>query len=231
MNEEVIEISLEDIWLLIKRNWIMITACTVVAAMLGLLYTQFLVAPTYTATSKLYIMNTVATRYTEDGRPVINTGDLSLNEMLSKDYMEILKSKRVTNAAAKRMGLFSLGGYNISVSSKEDTRMIQIVVTGTDQKGVARLNNILTEEFIACIHDIVKVDNITVVDPATVPVAPSGPDKTKNMMMAGMVGLVIALAIVFLRYFLDTTIKTPEDVQRHLDLPVLARIPEFSEQK
>ena len=127
------------------------------------------------------------------------------------------------------MGLLSLGDYDISVSSATDTRMIKIVVTGTDQKGVAKLANILTEEFTACVQQIIHMDNVTVIDTATVPAGPSGPAKAKNTMLCAMAGLMVALAISFLRYFLDTTIKSSDDIERYLNLPVLAKIPDFTE--
>lgn len=228
--EDEMEISLEEIWEVVKKNWKLMVICTVVAAVLGFLVNQFLLAPTYTASSRLYIMNTTqANNYNTDGEQIVSTTDLSSSLMLSKDYIEILKSDRVTKAAAQRMGLLNLGGYDISVSAATDTRMIKIVVTGTDQKGVAKLANILTEEFTACVQQIIHMDNVTVIDTATVPAGPSGPAKVKNTMLCAMAGLMIALAISFLRYFLDTTIKSSDDIERYLNLPVLAKIPDFTE--
>lgn len=228
--EDEMEISLEEIWEVVKKNWRLMVICTVVAAVLGFLVNQFLLAPTYTASSRLYIMNTTqANNYNTDGEQIVSTTDLSSSLMLSKDYIEILQSERVTKAAAQRMGLLSLGDYDISVSSATDTRMIKIVVTGTDQKGVAKLANILTEEFTACVQQIIHMDNVTVIDTATVPAGPSGPAKAKNTMLCAMAGLMVALAISFLRYFLDTTIKSSDDIERYLNLPVLAKIPDFTE--
>lgn len=224
------EISLEEIWEVIKKNWKLLAICTVVAAILGLLVNQFVLEPTYTASSRLYIMNNTQTNNSgTNGEQVVSTTDLSSSLMLSKDYIEILQSDRVTKAAAQRMGLLNLGEYDISVTSATDTRMIKIVVTGTDQKGVAKLANILTEEFTACVQQIMHMDNVTVIDSATVPAGPSGPAKGKNTMLCAMVGLMIALAISFLRYFLDTTIKSSDEIERYLNLPVLARIPDFTE--
>lgn len=228
--EDEMEISLEEIWEVIKKNWKLLAICTVVAAILGLLVNQFVLEPTYTASSRLYIMNNTQTNNSgTNGEQVVSTTDLSSSLMLSKDYIEILQSDRVTKAAAQRMGLLNLGEYDISVTSATDTRMIKIVVTGTDQKGVAKLANILTEEFTACVQQIMHMDNVTVIDSATVPAGPSGPAKGKNTMLCAMVGLMIALAISFLRYFLDTTIKSSDEIERYLNLPVLARIPDFTE--
>lgn len=228
--EEEVEISLEEIFGIIKRNWKMIMMFTVFTAVMGFIVNQFVLSPEYTASSRVYIMNTTpGSAYTATGEIAINASDLSSSLMLSKDYVEILKSDRVTKAAAQRMGVLDLSEYDISVSTASDTRMIRIVVKGAEQKGVAKLANILTEEFTACVQQIMHMDNITVIDAATVPAQPSGPAKARNTLLAGMVGCLAAVAIVFLRYFMDTTIKNSEDVQKYLELPVLAKIPDFSE--
>lgn len=224
------ELDLLELFGVLKKNWKLLAICTVVMAVLGLLVNLFVLTPTYTASSRLYIMNsTQADKYNANGELVVNATDLNSSLMLSKDYVEILKSDRVTKAAAKRMGLMGLGEYDISVSTASDTRMIKIVVTGTDQKGVAKLANILTEEFTACVQQIMHMDNVTVIDAATVPAGPSGPAKAKNTVLCAMIGFVAAAAVVILRFLLDTTIKTSDDVEKHLNLPVLARIPDFTE--
>lgn len=228
--EEEVEISLEEIVGILKRNWRMILIFTVVTAVLGFVVNQFVLSPTYTASSRVYIMNTTqSSAYAANGEFAINASDLNSSLMLSKDYVEILKSDRVTKAAAQRMGLMDLAEYDISVSTASDTRMIRIVVKGVEQKGVAKLANILTEEFTACVQQIMHMDNITVIDAATVPAQPSGPAKARNTLIAALAGCFVAVAIAFLRYFLDTTIKTTDDIQRYLELPVLAKIPDFSE--
>lgn len=226
--EEEVEISLEEILEVLKKNWKILTVVTVLAAFVGLAVNLFVLPPSYTASSRLYIMNTTQSA-SYNGEGAVTASDLNSSLMLSKDYAEILKSDRVTKAAARRMGLLNLNDYAISVNTASDTRMIKIVVTGTDQKGVAKLANILTEEFTACVQQILHMDNVTVIDTATVPSAPSGPAKAKNTLLCALVGFFIAAGFAFLRYFMDTTIKSSDDIQRYLDLPVLARIPDYTE--
>ncbi|RYD07019.1 hypothetical protein N752_00120 [Desulforamulus aquiferis] len=77
--------------------------------------------------------------------------------------------------------------------------------------------------------EIMKVDNVNVIDLAVTPSNPVKPNKKLNILIAGVVGLMIALGLVFLLEFLDRTIKTSEDVKRHLGLPVLGAIPKIDE--
>ena len=69
-----------------------------------------------------------------------------------------------------------------------------------------------------------SVNSLSIVEPAVVPAAPSGPGKMRTLLMAAAVGLVLAVATAFLLEYLDDTIKTPEDVERVMQLTTLAGI-------
>ena len=52
------------------------------------------------------------------------------------------------------------------------------------------------------------------------------PNKRMNLAMAFLLGLVVSVMLALVLEFLDNTIKTPEDVMRHLDLPLMGMIPD-----
>jgi polysaccharide biosynthesis transport protein len=70
-----------------------------------------------------------------------------------------------------------------------------------------------------------KSSNIRVVDPALAPTTPSGPQKTRNILLACLVGLVGGVGLAIFREYLDNTIKSPDDVERLAGLPSLAVVP------
>ena len=72
-------------------------------------------------------------------------------------------------------------------------------------------------------------ENITIVEPATVPNYPSGPNKTKIVLTATAVGVVLAAGIVLLLEFMDNTIQSSDDIEKHLGIPVLAQINKLDE--
>ncbi|HNR46022.1 MAG TPA: polysaccharide biosynthesis tyrosine autokinase [Anaerolineaceae bacterium] len=72
------------------------------------------------------------------------------------------------------------------------------------------------------------VSSIVQVEEATVPTVPVRPDILKTTLMAAMIGLVLSAGCVIAREVLDDTIKTPEEVVRLLDLPVLGVINHYS---
>jgi capsular polysaccharide biosynthesis protein len=76
------------------------------------------------------------------------------------------------------------------------------------------------------IVDIMNVDNVSLLSPAELGENPSpvAPDPVLNMGVAFVVGLMFAVGIAFLLDFLDSTIKTEDDVEKELGIPVLASI-------
>jgi polysaccharide biosynthesis transport protein len=73
----------------------------------------------------------------------------------------------------------------------------------------------------------IPASNVTVVDKAEVPLRPSKPLKRLNVMLAGALGLMMGLGFALVSEHLDNTLRTPEDVERHLKLPTLAVVPDF----
>jgi capsular exopolysaccharide synthesis family protein len=67
--------------------------------------------------------------------------------------------------------------------------------------------------------------NIRVVDRAEIPPFPVKPQKTLNILMSILAGMVFGLGLAFFQEYLDNSIKSPEDVTRYLTLPTLAMIP------
>jgi capsular exopolysaccharide synthesis family protein len=70
---------------------------------------------------------------------------------------------------------------------------------------------------------------LSVVEPAVFPQAPIGSRALTNVVLAASIGLVLAAGVVFLLEYLDDTIKTGEDVDRVLQLPILGAIARIQE--
>ena len=79
----------------------------------------------------------------------------------------------------------------------------------------------------ARISEVMQPTDVQVIDVAVAQLKPIAPKKTLNVMIAGILGLFIGLALAFMLEYMNKTVKTIEDVKNYLDLPVLGSIPDF----
>lgn len=70
--------------------------------------------------------------------------------------------------------------------------------------------------------------NVRVIDRALLPKAPFRPTLRKNLKAALGLGLLLGLGMIALLEYLDRTVKTAEQVEKLLQLPVLSVIPDVS---
>jgi polysaccharide biosynthesis transport protein len=70
-----------------------------------------------------------------------------------------------------------------------------------------------------------RSDNVTQVEEARTPRAPIGPARARNIVIALLLSLAVGVGLAFLLDYLDDTLKSVEDVDRHLQLATLALIP------
>jgi capsular exopolysaccharide synthesis family protein len=70
-----------------------------------------------------------------------------------------------------------------------------------------------------------NASNISIIDPADVPMRPVTPNKKKNLLLALIIGLVGGVGLCFIFDYLDDTIKGPDDVEKLANLPSLGVIP------
>ncbi|QDK31502.1 GumC family protein [Sphingomonas sp. IC081] len=97
-------------------------------------------------------------------------------------------------------------------------------------KRIADTNRALYDTLLSRYNQInaiagAAVNNITLVDRAEVPTEPSSPKLILNIALSFIVGLLVAAAAVLLREVFDGSIRSPEDVEVKVGLPLLGLIP------
>ncbi len=221
------EISLKDIYESILRRMLLVVIFPVIAVIVTAAFVFFFEDPVYTSSASMYVLNK---QNTENNS--INYSDLQSSAMLTADYREIILSKRVLSEVADE--------YNMSVSAiksrtkvttANDTRVLVISVTMEDPVLAANLANAIGKEFATTVVEIMEVDNVSFVDYAELSPRPSAPDKPEGLLMAGVLGLIVGMVIAACIDIFNTTIRTVDDVEKHLNLTVLARIPRIEEKK
>lgn len=77
------------------------------------------------------------------------------------------------------------------------------------------------------ISEAQTISSISLTEPAFQPTDPVRPRVMINTALAAMVGFLLAGGVLVAREALDDTLHTPEDIKKHLNLPVLGAIESF----
>lgn len=223
MDTKEYEIDLKHLLgIILHKLWIIVLFTILAVAASGFL-SFYVLTPIY-ETSTTLIVNKPA-----ESISAIQYNDVLLSQKLAKTYGEIIKSRTVLSRVIENLSLnYTVGEFRekISVLSVNDTEIIEIKVTDENPELAALIANELANVFMGEVTRILKADNVQVIDQALVPQFPVKPRPMFNMAVAGVLGAMLGLGITLVREYFDDTIKTTEDIERYLQLPVLGTIPD-----
>lgn len=220
------EINIKELFAFYLSKMRMILIIVFVTILAGAVYALFFQEPTYESTTRLVLTGTATAAGSTDDAG-ITQNDLNLNSKLVATYREFIKSKTVLKEVIASLGLdYTVSELEnmISVSSVTNTEMINIAVSGKNAEEVADIANELANIFSLKIVDVYNIDNIYVVDKAEVNSVPVNINVTKQLAIYTLVGIVLAMVIVFVMFYFDTTIKEESQVEK-LGLSVLCSVP------
>lgn len=220
------EIDLLEIFYLLKSKWKEIFLALLVGALIFGAYHTFLVKPSYQADASIYITNTES---------ALSFSDLQLSSALTDDYANIIKSRTVLNRVIEELDLnldYKQLAKLVAVSNPDSTHIVDIKVTCDDPEMSRNITNALLNISVSQIYQIIGSGEPTVIDYS---VAEAVQDVTlslfKYLAIGGFLGACVACAIFILQMLMDGTMKTEEDIDKYLHLPVLAAVPYYNEKK
>jgi capsular polysaccharide biosynthesis protein len=221
-NDEEIEIDLLELFgfYLDKIRWI--AAGFLVGALIAGLVTHFAITPKYTATSKMYMVSA-------GSQSVVDLTDLNIGQSISKDYVELLKTRPIIESVIREQKLqysFTelVGMLDLTVIT--DTRIICINATSPDKKEAMNIANALAEKGVTELPKLMETPEPHIAEYAVVPVNKSSPSLTKNTMIGALLGLLIMLGLFTIQFLMDDTFKSADDIEREFGVMPLTVIPE-----
>ena len=222
--DDEIEIDLKEIFYLLLSHWKSIFLAMLIGATIFGAYHTFLLKPSYQADASIYITSTDL---------MISFSDLQLSAALTDDYANIIKSRTVLNRVIDELDLnlnYKQLGALISVENPDSTHIVDIKVTCDDPELSRNITNALMNISVDQIYQVIGSGEPTVIDYAMAEaVQDVTPSLKKHLMLGALLGALIVCAIVVLRMLTDTTLKTVDDIDRYLNLPVLAAVPYYRE--
>lgn len=223
MNETMEEISLHEIFLTIKKRLRMIISITTAAAIISALISFFLLTPIYQSSTQILVSQE------KSEQAAYNVGDIQTDIQLINTYNVIIKSPAILDKVVQELNLDRTAeqlNNQITVGSENNSQVVSITVEDPDPNTAAEIANTTAKVFKRDITTIMNVNNVSILAQAKVGENPSPikPQPLLNIAIAIVVGLMVGVGIAFLLEYLDKTIKTEQDIEKTLGLPVLGAI-------
>ncbi len=222
--DDEIEIDLREIFFALLANWKSILMAFLIGAVLLGAYHSFLLDRSYQADAKIYITNTDS---------LITFSDLQLSAALTEDYANIINSRTVLNQVIDDLQLdltYEELQELVEVENPDSTHIIHLMVTCNDLELSRNIANALLNVGIDQIYQIIGSGEPTVIDYAEADaVKDVTPSLLVYMLIGGVVAAFVICALLVVRLLTNTTMRSEEDVDRYLHLPVLAAIPYYKE--
>jgi capsular polysaccharide biosynthesis protein len=205
----------------------MIVFMVVIFAVMGALVSKFVIVPKYTATVTFYVNNNK-----NSVSQNLSYSDLSAASMLVPTYIELIKSKSVLKTVEDKINTgFTSDQLASMISASEqgdDTQLMVLQVTNSNPENAYLIANAIADIAPTKIVELMDGSSVKVVDYAEMPTVPTSPNVTKNTMLAAILGLILSVGIIFLRYILETSIKSEDDIKRMFpNIPVIGVVPEI----
>ena len=223
-----IEIDLGEVFMLMWHNLWLILLCAAIAAAGAFCVSKFAITPMYESTTKVYIIDK------KDNNSALTYSDMQLASQLTKDYAQLIKSRSVLDQVINNLELEDTYGTlnnRVAVTTPTDSRILAITVTDPSPLQAQVIADEIRTVASDQITEVMNIDAVNTVDYADLPKVPASPSIKKWTALGFLVGAFLCVAVLLIRFLLDDTVKTSEDVERFLGMSTLAMIPLIDEQE
>ncbi|MFC4386568.1 YveK family protein [Gracilibacillus marinus] len=224
-------ISLKEIFAVLKKRLGLIIAITVVAAGISAIISFFVITPTYQSNAQ-FIVN----QDTNAESSTVDINQIRSNVEIINTYNQIIVSRRILDQVVEELDLpYSSGtlASQVAVSSQQNSQVVNLTVTNEDPYLAADIANKTIEVFQEEVPVLLNVNNVSVLAEAVTGANPSpvNPKPMLNIAIAIVVGLMAGVGLAFLLEYLDNTIKTEQDIEDKLGLPILGVVAHVTDEE
>ncbi|MGG1911812.1 Wzz/FepE/Etk N-terminal domain-containing protein [Priestia megaterium] len=218
-------ISLRDLFQVLRKRLWLIALIAIIAATISAVISFFVLTPVYQTSTQILV------NQAKSEQQLYNAGAVQTNVQLISTYNDIIKSPAILDTVIEKLKLDgsakSLSGQ-IQVTSAENSQVALITVQDTNAKRATEIANTTASVFQQKVPKIMNmnIDNVSILSKADLAASksPVKPQPILNIAIALVVGLMVGIGLSFLLEYLDNTVKTEQDIENILELPVMGVI-------
>lgn len=217
------ELSLARVLEIILKLWWLVLIFAVAVAFIAFSVSKFFMTPKYTSKAKVYVDGS---QHSTGG---VNYNDLTTNARLVSTYIEILCSDSALDRVAADCGYDNVTGdkikSNITMNSANETEVLEINYNDiTPEKSRDILQTLLYNAQDE-VSKVISGCKVMIVDNASLPTTTSSPNVKQNTFIGLFLGVVLGVAVVFIKELIDTRVKDYDDLKTRYNIAVLGIIP------
>lgn len=219
-----LEIDLVDLALVLLDKLYYIIFFMLLGAVLLNAFAYFCVAPTYESTAKMYIVSA-----SDDS--VVDLTDLNIGTSLTADYEELMMSYPVLDQVIEKMNLdmdYSELAKMITITNPSDTRILVVTVASKDPELSRDIANTVVTVATDYLPRTMGTEEPNIAQVARVAEHKSKPSYAQYTIIGALVGLLLCCGFFIVRYMLDDTVHTAEDVEKYFGIVPLTSIPDIA---
>ncbi len=216
------ELTVKDILKILKKRWLQIAAfCIFVTLAAGMYYQQQ--PDVYRAQAKLQVLLV----YTDNSNQT--RVDPYISQRFIGDFAQLIQIPAIMDKSKEQMNVADaeFSSVSIGISEVPNTGILLLSASGVDKDLCMKKANVVSQVFVEYIADEIMENLVRVIEKASLPIILVGPARMKNTLMAGVVGLLLAIGVALAIEMLNTTLRTSDAVENALGVPVLASIQNY----
>ena len=202
------------------KRWYLIVCTVIICLIISIIYALFNIAPTYSCSAKLYIIN--------KGEDALSSGDLSVSTAIANDFEIIINDDNIIGEVAQALDYkYSSKQIKsfISVDHPESTRVIELIVETENVEDSKKIVSSICEISQDKIIDIMGVDRISIISQGHITTEPARSRQIKIAILGFLGGIGASFVLISLMVLTNNRISSAKDIEEGLGLNVLATIP------
>lgn len=216
-------IDLGDIWTVVRKHLVLFIIIILVCAVGYGFGRSYVDPPKYASNATIFL----TPRFDEDGD--LDQSSISTNRTLLNNAIALMTRENIMSQVSEQIGNMTPEEIQktLTVEAVSGTELISISSETTDPQLSKRIVDATVNAFIETMQENLNLDNITIVDQPKLNFESQSTPIAVYMLQGGAVGLVIDVLLTALWVLFDKRLRTKEEAEKYLGVPVYAVLPDL----
>lgn len=211
---------------LLKKLWLIVLVGLIVGGSV-FIATKIIIKPSYRSGFTAYVNN----KQGKQDNDLLTSSDVSASKQIVQTYQKILTSNTILTAAAESMGIdvpYSVLKSKVSTEVQDETEIISVYVVDTDPQFAYDYAQAISKTAPQYMSQIVEGSSMKIIDYPEYNETRYKPNYLRFAFFGFLIGALLLIIWVIIRYFMDDTVKNEEEVENKFSIPILGVIPNVS---